>query len=478
MEALATMTEAVAAELEIPSPALRNRQRGNMMSKSPTSRYMPRFRLTLIVCLVAAAALETRAIAREQLAKEIENVSKVIRQRFSTHPQAYRRRALLYLRAGHGDVLKASLDATRAIDLGAGPEAHVIRAEARLRLGNYQGAIDDAAQCVNSSRFPDGQRANAYYILSQAHFKLGNSTAAASGYSKAIKLAPDQHGVWLSPSDMPNVLKKADQARKTGKPLRAAELYTQAIVLDPNRPEGYVGRAQIYYEFGKVWRAEDDLDRAFQVSDDPGVDALAMRFEIKLRRNDSHPELLKELREQITSALDKNSQQPRIRLVRAKAIAKLAFRQVLKDRKKSLRSAVEDVNQYLRSHSDEYSAYYLRSELHYYLGDFDQANKDFNRVVAARPANLTLLFTPVERLGWDRCQIRRIAPVDKTVVPLSKDEAIVAQYRYALKGYMRYGDYKNAIVMANDAIDQFPNEKSLYDLKQFALHAQKTLPVE
>src|SRR5262245_11928828 len=140
--------------------------------------------------------------------------------------EAYLNRAVTYARMGRDE--EALEDFQRAI--ASRPSAVALWvdvASEALRLGRYDAAVAAATRAAAG----DAGNANAFFVRGTAYLQAGKPTEAIADLRRAVGLAPDLGGAWLSlsraygaASDPRSALEAAGRARRAGQPVADAYL--------------------------------------------------------------------------------------------------------------------------------------------------------------------------------------------------------------------------------------------------------------
>lgn len=83
--------------------------------------------------------------------------------------------------------------------------------------------------------------------------------------SSAENRAETQAAKPLPTASVQSIVRRADYFREHGEIEKALPLYSQAIEIDKNQPDAFVGRAYVYEEFGKVDKALADFSAAVKI---------------------------------------------------------------------------------------------------------------------------------------------------------------------------------------------------------------------
>jgi Tfp pilus assembly protein PilF len=83
--------------------------------------------------------------------------------------------------------------------------------------------------------------------------------------SSAENRAGTQAAKPLPTASFQSIVRRADYFREHGEIEKALPLYSQAIEIDKNQPDAFVGRAYVYEEFGKVDKALADFSAAVKI---------------------------------------------------------------------------------------------------------------------------------------------------------------------------------------------------------------------
>jgi len=181
-------------------------------------------------------------------------------------------RAFDALRAG--DWQLAQFYATHALDAGTlarGDQAGVLsyRGDARRRLNDFQGAIDDYSQAI-ALGLPAQFLARVYNNRALAHIRTDRADLAFQDYTRAIELDPTFAEALNNRGAIYTMNGRYDLALAD---------HTAAIRLNPNNARAFSNRGQAYLRLKFYEEAIDDFTRAMDMATavDDGVTALFNR---------------------------------------------------------------------------------------------------------------------------------------------------------------------------------------------------------
>jgi tetratricopeptide (TPR) repeat protein len=235
------------------------------------------------------------------------------------------------------------------------PREHFLRqGRERLLRGDYEGAVADLTQVI----LLDSTSGEAYFWRGRAHEALRGYEAALSDLDEAIRLNPQfaeayyHRGlIQLHYRDLPNCLVDLQEANRlqpsTHRLIRIADLqslskqwdealhtYTEALRLDQNCIEAYLGRAQIYRSQHNYKAAVTELEQVL------------------------------------------HREPQRVKLYTEKGLMQIC--------QGNFQDAIADFTEVIRL-SPSVTGYFHRSLAHFHQGTFVEALEDLNQVIALDP---------------------------------------------------------------------------------------------
>jgi putative PEP-CTERM system TPR-repeat lipoprotein len=259
------------------------------MNISPSSRLCHRFRVGLVVCLLAATPLraDDTGLGKAQAffdegnynAAEIE-----LKSLLQADPNLLDARMLLgrvYLRAGNGAAAEKEL--RRALDIGADPAAlRFDLVEARLQQQQFK----DVLESLDVDALPPEDRARALALRGRAQIGLGEMDAAKRAFADAVALDPadreaaaglvqlallegdiatadatSERLLERNPQEPDVMLLRAEVLRRAEQPEAAVALFADALALEPQNLRALLGRATTLVSMQRFDEARADLDK-------------------------------------------------------------------------------------------------------------------------------------------------------------------------------------------------------------------------
>ncbi|NER07718.1 MAG: tetratricopeptide repeat protein [Okeania sp. SIO3C4] len=132
------------------------------------------------------------------------------------------------------------------------PTLYNNRANAHFQAKNYEKAIEDYNQAIKINP----QMADAYYNRAYAKQRLADLKGALSDYEKALEFATDETTkikIYGNRGTIHHAVKNYQNALND---------YAQVIKLQPDLPQIYSNRANLYYQQGKIKQAIADFRKA------------------------------------------------------------------------------------------------------------------------------------------------------------------------------------------------------------------------
>jgi tetratricopeptide (TPR) repeat protein len=237
-------------------------------------------------------------------------------------------------------------------------------------------------------------------------------------------------------------------------PVRAIELYTQAILLDPVFAGAYNNRAILNTNIGNLNEALDDFNKAIELTPDNSADIYNNRGNLKSSLGDTNGAMA-----DYEKAIELNPNSP-------VAFSNRAF---LKMKKGDKRGALDDFNKSITCNPDFADAYFKRGNLKYEMNDSKSALEDFNKTIELVPTHVDALFNRgilKSNMGdddgafVDYCKVIEIRPGNAKA------------YNNLANILLRKGEYAKALEYINIAIMIDKNSSVCYVTRGEILAAQ------
>jgi Flp pilus assembly protein TadD len=173
--------------------------------------------------------------------------------------EAYNDRGLAYY--GMGDTDNAMADFNKAIELLPNPAvSYSNRGGLYLFQGNHEQALADLDKAIGLSP----RLAKAYYNRALTYLDLSNYDQSIADFDQAIELTPEYFF---------SMQATIESRQPTGPSLLGSGLYTGALDRETyaDLPTAYASRAIAYFHKGDYAQAAADLQKATELSVDPGL---------------------------------------------------------------------------------------------------------------------------------------------------------------------------------------------------------------
>ena len=299
------------------------------------------------------------------------------------------------------------------------PEPFILRASAKIQLGDFQGADQDCTEAININPFIH----YAYYLRGFARKRMSYYKEAAADFTKALE---------FSPNDTTYLINRIDSYER-GKEYNLANNDIDFIL--KNYPKKNV---LLYYkgnnelELKDTLKAESTFNRLIELNKNSylGWSALGM---------------IKMIRKENDSALVDLNEAIKLHSVYS---GDYINRGNINSDKKNFNQALSDYNNAIRLDSTEYQPFFNRGLLREYLGDKNNALTDFNKV-------LKLDSTKTEAL-LQKAEIEKLLGNHRKA--MSDFRKILEIYPYYIPAYEQLADLE----------EKLGNIKSAYAYRQKA----------
>lgn len=303
-------------------------------------------------------------------------------------------------------------------------EPYLYRAEAKVQLGDYQGADQDCSEAIERNPFLP----QAYYIRGFARRKLEYYKEATADFTKALEFSPDNLTYLMNRMD------SRERSEDYKGAMSDLDLYLKLNSKNPN----------IYYEKGRLQLAMKDTLGAektyneFIKADSTNVLAWSARALIRMQKDDKKGAL-----NDYNQAIKHNSTY----------FGDYINRGILNVETKNYRQALSDYNTAIKYDKNSALAYYNRGLLRANLGDNNNALSDLNKVLQLDTANTEALL--------------RKAMLEITV---GENRKAINDYKIIIKKYPYFIPAYLGIAEAEEALG---NQKGGYQYRLMANNIEK-----
>ena len=303
-------------------------------------------------------------------------------------------------------------------------EPYLYRAEAKVQLGDYQGADKDCSEAIERNPFLP----QAYYIRGFARRKLEYFKEATADFTKALEFSPDNQAYLMNRMD------SREKSEDYVGAMSDLDLYMKLNSKNPN----------IYYEKGRLQLAMKDTVGAektyndFIKADSTNVLAWSARGLLRMQKDDKKGAL-----GDYNQAIKHNSTY----------FGDYINRGILNVETKNYRQALSDYNTAIKYDKSCALAYYNRGLLRANLGDNNNALSDLNKVLQLDTTNTEALL--------------RKAMLEITV---GENRKAIADYKTIIKKYQYFIPAYLGIAEAEAALG---NQKGAFQYRMMANNIEK-----
>lgn len=269
-------------------------------------------------------------------------------------------------------------------------EPYYYRAVAKISLDDYQGALDDAAACIERNAFIP----RAYLLRGIGFQQDGKLEEAIADYRKGLSLTPNDEGMLINLSIALNELKEYDQAEQQCKILQ--DFYPkskQALLINSNIALGRKDTVAAITALEKLIEKDSLYAAAYgqlsllhynQKQYDKALKFINKAIEIEPEENAFYTNrgLLRYQQNDLKGAMDDYSHvlrsDPQDRVARFN-------RALLRANIGDSNNAIEDFDAVIEFEKDNYHALYNRALLLVEVGEYRRAIADYDKVLKKYP---------------------------------------------------------------------------------------------
>jgi len=299
------------------------------------------------------------------------------------------------------------------------PEPYMLRASAKIQLGDFQGADQDCTEAIDRNPFMH----YAYYLRGFARKRMSYYKEAAGDFTKALE---------FSPNDTTYLINRIETYERNKEYNLAINDIESLLKLFPKKYVWLYYRGNNELELKDTLKAEKTFNKLIE-SDKNSYLGWSARGLIKMIRKDDDGAL--------------SDYNEAIKLHSAYS-GDYINRGNINNNKKNFNQALSDFNNAVKMDSTEYLAFFNRGLLRAYLGDKNNALTDFNKVIKLDTTKTEAILQKAEiekSLGYHK----------KAMIDFKK---ILSIYPYYIPAYEEMAQIE----------DKLGNTKSAFQYRQKA----------
>jgi len=232
------------------------------------------------------------------------------------------------------------------------PEPYMLRASAKIQLGDFQGADQDCTEAINRNPFIH----YAYYLRGFARKKMSYYKEAYSDFTKALEFNPND-SIYLI-----NRIETSERSKDYSAAIKDIDIL---LKLNPKKYEWLYYKGNFQLELKDTTQAENTFNKLIDLNKESYL-GWSARGLIKMVRKDLDG-ALSDYNEAISH--------------KTRYAGDFINRGNINNEKKFFKQALSDFDNAVKLDSTEYLAYFNRGLIREYLGDKNNALNDFIKVL-------------------------------------------------------------------------------------------------
>jgi len=247
------------------------------------------------------------------------------------------------------------------------PEPYMFRAQAKIQLGDFQGADQDCTEALERNPFLH----YAYYLRGYARKRMTFYKEANKDFTKALE---------FNPNDSTYLINRIETSERSKDYTAAIKDIDFLLKLNPKKYEWLYYKGNFQLELKDTSEAEKTFNKLIDLNKNSylGWSALGL---IKMARKDQDGAL-----SDYNEAISRNSMYA----------GDFINRGNINNDKKNFKQALSDFNRAVKLDSTEYVAFFNRGLIRAYLGDKNNALSDFVKVLKLDPTKTEALLQKAE----------------------------------------------------------------------------------
>ena len=243
------------------------------------------------------------------------------------------------------------------------PEPYMLRASAKIQLGDFQGADQDCTEAIDRNPFLH----YAYYLRGFARKKMSYYKEAYTDFTKALE---------YNPNDSIYLINRIESSEKSKDYSAAIKDIDLLLKLNPKKYDWLYYKGNFQLELKDTTEAEKTINKLIELNKDSYL-GWSARGLIKMVRKDLDGAL-----SDYNEAISHNS----------KYAGDFINRGNINNDKKFFKQALSDFDNAVKLDSTEYLSYFNRGLIREYLGDKNNALNDFIKVLKLDPTKTEALL--------------------------------------------------------------------------------------
>lgn len=314
------------------------------------------------------------------------------------------------------------------------PEPYMLRASAKIQLGDFQGADQDCTEAIDRNPFMH----YAYYLRGFARKRMAYYKEAAADFTKALEFSPNDTTYLI------NRIEIYERSKEYGLAINDIE---SLLKLYPKKNIWLYYRGNNELELKDTLKAENTFNKLIELNKNSYL-GWSARGLIKMIRKDDD------------GALSDYNEAIKLHSVYS---GDYINRGNINNTKKNFIQALSDFNNAVKLDSTEYLAYFNRGLLREYLGDKNNALTDFNKV-------LKLDSTKTEAL-LQRAEVEKSLGIHKKAMIDFKK--ILSIYPYYIPAYEEMAEIEDKLGNTKNAFLYRQRAKNIDLNKDYYNHKEK-----
>jgi tetratricopeptide (TPR) repeat protein len=337
------------------------------------------------------------------------------------------------------------IDNPSKIDSSSLINAYRHRGFTYYNLKEYNKAISDTTKAIEL----DPKNADLYQLRSVSRSSLKDFEGAVADLSQAIEIKPDSCDLYFLRSIIFKIKNELKNEKKAIADLKkAVEICTKNIQKNPNNPLNYLYRSAARKLLGDTKGAEEDSQKARQLSDeDPSLIMEGQGFVQEFRQKQ------KRMQAFYSKEIAANPNNPKLYFYRGTVFHGL----------REYQSALQDFNRSIQLDSNYPEAYYRRGLTYQSLKDYPKALADYNQALKLNIFEDTNVYFNRGLVKLNLADYQGAIQDSDSVIERQPDNLSA----WANKGdaYVALKDYPLAIQSVNKILEVQPEQPELYSAR-------------
>lgn len=314
---------------------------------------------------------------------------------------------------------------------------YFFRSVAKLNLGDYKGAEDDASLCIERNPFI----VDAYQVRGVARQNSKKFAEAITDYDKALNIQPDNRNFLFNKALCQLQLKQYHESDST---------FRYLVKRDKKNERIYLGLAQICIETGDTTAALEFIQKSLGISKNSAT-AYAVRAQIEAQRADFQ-----------AASADMDS----LIKLEPKNVNNYINRAYFRYKADDYFGCLSDYDYAITLDPENSVAVYNRAQLNFEVGEYAKAIADFTTVLKRDPQNFLALYNRLQLYLTTEQYRKALGDYDRILKKYPNFESGYLQ-RAAIK--QKLGDMKGA---------QRDNERAIAIFKKKGIRVSSFNPAE